>query len=70
MSVDEIMALDREYLTPAEVAAVIGCSPQDIRVTARQRPDLLGFNVCVVGTRTKIPRRGFLRWLEGREAEA
>ena len=70
MLVDEIRSLDREYLTPAEVAPVLGCDPQDIRVAAKERPDLLGFNVCVVGTRTKIPRRGFLNWLEGRDAAA
>ena len=58
----EIMASDAPMLTPAQVAPVLGCNPQDIRVTARQAPELLGFPVSVIGTRTKIPRRSFLRW--------
>ena len=65
MTISEIKALDREYLTPAQIAPILGCDPQDIRVAARQRPDLLGFNVAVVGTRVKVPRRGFLKWMEG-----
>ena len=57
-----IAASDETMLTPAQVAPVLGCNPQDIRVTARQAPELLGFPVAVIGTRTKIPRRAFLRW--------
>jgi hypothetical protein len=66
MTVNEIKVLDREFLIPADVAPILGCDAQDIRVAARQRPDLLGFPVSVIGTRTKIPRLGFLNWLEGR----
>lgn len=66
MTLDEIRNSTKEVLTPAEVAEVLGCDPQDVRVAARQRPDLLGFPVSVIGTRTKIPRLGFLNWLEGR----
>lgn len=66
MTYNELKALDREFLTPAEVAAILGCDPQDIRVQARQQPERLGFNVAVIGTRVKVPRRAFLNWLEGR----
>ena len=68
MTREEIRASDREYLLPADVAPVLGCDPQDIRVAAHQAPHLLGFNVAVIGTRVRIPRAGFLRWMEGREA--
>ena len=68
MTLEEMRTIDREYLVPADVAPVLGCDPQDIRVAARQAPHMLGFNVCVVGSRVKIPRRGFLRWMEGKEA--
>lgn len=66
MTLDEIRNSTKEVLTPAEVAEVLGCDPQDVRVAARQRPDLLGFNVAVIGTRTKIPRKAFLDWFDGR----
>lgn len=65
MTLDEIKASDKSVLTPAEVAEVLGCDPQDVRVAARQRPDLLGFNVAVIGTRVKVPRLAFIRWMEG-----
>lgn len=65
MTLTEIKASDKPMLTPADVAPVLGCDPQDIRVAARQRPDLLGFNFTVIGTRVKIPRLAFIRWVEG-----
>lgn len=65
MTLDEIRNSTKEVLTPAEVAEVLGCDPQYVRVAARQQPDLLGFNVAVIGSRVKIPRRAFLNWLEG-----
>lgn len=67
MTLSEIKALDKEFLTPAEIAPILGCDAQDIRVTARQRPDLIGFNFTFVGTRMKIPRRAFIKWVEGGE---
>ena len=66
MTLDEIKKSDKPVLTPADVAGVLGCDPNKIRVTARQRPELLGFPVCVVGTRTKIPRLPFIQFLEGK----
>ena len=65
MTLDEIRDFPRDYLTPAQVAEVLGADPQDIRLAARMHPERLGFNVSVIGTRTKIPRLGFLRWMEG-----
>ena len=66
MTFDEMMASDKTMLTPADIAPVLGADPQDIRLTARLHPERLGFPVSVIGTRTKIPRLGFLNWLEGR----
>ena len=65
MTLDEIRASDKTVLTPAEVAPVLGCDPQDIRVQARMAPERLGFNVIVVGTRIKIPRLAFLNYMTG-----
>lgn len=63
MTLDEIRNSTKEVLTPAEVAEVLGCDPQDIRLTAKRCPEKLGFPVCVIGTRTKIPRVPFLRFM-------
>ena len=67
MTLDEIKAMDREYLIPREVAEILGCDQYGINVAAREHPELLGFNVCVIGTRVKIPRRAFVNWLEGKK---
>lgn len=61
MTLAEIKASDAAWLTPNDVAPVIGCNPENIRMTAHDRPELLGFPVTVVGNRTKIWRKGFLR---------
>ena len=66
MTLDEIRDFTRDYLTPAQVAEVLGADPQDIRVAARLHPERLGFNVAVVGSRIKIPRLAFIRWAEGK----
>lgn len=67
MTLEEIRALDRDFLIPREVAPVLGVDPQDIRVCAKQCPERLGFNVAVIGSRVKIPRIGFLNWMDGQK---
>ena len=66
MTLDEIRRFDREFLTPAQVAPLLGCDAQDVRVCARECPERLGFNVALIGSRVKIPRRAFVNWMEGR----
>lgn len=65
MTLQEIREINRDYLTPAQVASVLGCDPQDIRVAAKEKPGLLGFNVTVIGTRVKIPRLAFIAHMTG-----
>ena len=69
MTIDQIRASDKTMLTPADVADVLKRDPQSIRTAAKQRPELLGFNVTVIGSRTLIPRVGFLNWMDGRNGE-
>ena len=54
---------NREFFTAAEICGVLGMDPQTIRDTARQRPELLGFQVIITGTRVRIPRIPFLRFM-------
>ena len=69
MTLEEIKAIDREYLLPREVGAVLGTDGQSIRVWARQRPEELGFPVIVVKSRVKIPKEGFINFMRGRNTE-
>ena len=66
MTLDDIKTMDKEFLVPAEAAKILGCDPHYIRVAARQCPGALGFPVICLGNRTKIPRRAFVRYMEGR----
>lgn len=63
MTLNEIKASDKTVLTPGDIAEVLDADPQDIRVQAKQAPERLGFNVAVVGSRVKIPRISFLRFM-------
>lgn len=63
MSVDDLRSSDAITITPEQVSGFLSCNPQSIRVAARQRPELLGFPVIVMGSETKIPRIPFLRFL-------
>lgn len=63
MTLEEIKASDKAFLTPSDVSEVMGCNPQTIRVTVRQRPDLIGYEFTFSGNRMKIPRIPFLRFL-------
>lgn len=63
MTLEEMKASPKIFLTPADVAQVLASNPQTIRCTARQRPELLGFEFTFSGNRMKIPRIPFLRFL-------
>lgn len=65
----ELLAINRDYFTPAEVAKVLCCDPQAIRFKARYAPDTLGFPTLLWGTRVKIPRIPFLKSLGIEETE-
>lgn len=65
LTLNDIRKMDQETITPAVAAQVIGCDPNYIRVAARQAPHLLGFPIIRIGSRTKIPRMAFIRYMEG-----
>lgn len=62
-TLEELRASPKAFFTPGEVCGVLGSNPQTIRVTARQRPDLIGYEFTFVGNRMKIPKIPFLRFL-------
>lgn len=62
-TLEDLINMDKHFLSPGDIAGVLGSNPQTIRVTARQRPDLIGFEYTFVGNRMKIPRIPFLRFM-------
>ena len=66
-TLQDIKEMDKAFLTPEEISGVLGASAQTIRVTARQRPDLIGYAFTFVGRNMKIPRLAFLRFMGAEE---
>ena len=64
MTLEEIRASDAAFMTPEELAGTLGCTPQTLRVQAQEDPGKLGFPVCVMGTRVRVPRLAFLHWMD------
>lgn len=65
MTMEEIKRSDKCFLIPKDVAEVIGCDPQYIRIAARDCPERLGFPTIRTGSHTKIPRIPFIQYVEG-----
>lgn len=68
LTFDEIKASPKEMLTVTDVERVLGLSGETIRAAAREHPETLGFPVMLFGKNGKqvrIPRRAFIRFMEG-----
>ena len=61
----EIEALPGEILTCQQIAPILGANPATIHLQATDRPEMLGFPVIVMGSRVKIPKTAFLRYMRG-----
>ena len=64
MTIEDIKNMDKEILTPTDIANVLGCDPNTIRLQAKKDIKQLGFPAAKIGTRIKIPRKAFIRWFE------
>ena len=69
MTLEEIRRSGKDMLSPADIAEVIGSDQETIRVTARKHPERVRFPFCFIGNRLKVPKEGFLNWLEGRQSQ-
>ena len=67
MTLNEMKESTKTMLSPTDVAEVLGCAPYSINVQVRQDPAKLGFPVALIGTRVRIPREAFLKWMEGHD---
>lgn len=62
MTLAEIKQSNELYLIAEDVAPLLRTNPNTIRAQAKERPELLGFPVVVLGKRVIIPRRAFLEF--------
>ena len=65
MTIEDIKKLDKNILTPADVAPLLGCDAGMIRWQASQDISKLGFSVAKIGSRVKIPKDAFIAWFTG-----
>lgn len=63
MTLEDMIRSEKPFVTPQDVADVLKCSAQIIRIQARDNPEALGFPVIRVGNRTKIPRKAFVQFM-------
>lgn len=65
ITLDDIKRMDKELLTVQDVAKLLKVNGTTIRRAAREHPETLGFPVMLFGKQVRIPRRAFVRFLEG-----
>ena len=61
LTLEELIASSKNCFTPDDICGVLGVNPHNIRLAAKQQPELLGFEFFYIGTRMKIPKIPFLR---------
>lgn len=65
MTLNDLKVMDDVFITAEDAAKIMKVNPHSIRVQAKEDPRMLGFPCSVVGTRVKIPRIPFIKFLEG-----
>lgn len=64
LTLNDLEKLDREFLIPSEVAAVLGCDTYSINLQVKKDVETgsksFPFPVMMIGNRVKIPRRAFI----------
>ena len=66
-TLEDIEALDKEMLVPADIAPIIGCNPYTINVCARSGDNPFPFPIIRMGTRVRIPRIPFIKAMKGEQ---
>ena len=68
ITLDDIKRMDKELLTVQDVEKLLKIKGTTIRRAAREHPETLGFPVMLFGKggkQVRIPRRAFIRFMEG-----
>ena len=63
MTLEQIRASDQDFLLAKDICDLLHCKQESINVQAQMDPTKLGFPVCVMGSRVRIPRLAFLHWM-------
>ena len=64
-TISDLESIPRDYLKVSEVCSVIHTKPETFRGQAHQAPQKIGFPVIVIGSRIKIPKIPFIKFMRG-----
>ena len=64
-TIDEVVAVKKEYLTPRQASGILKCLPYAINIQAKEDPSKLGFPVIIMKSRVRIPKQPFIKFLTG-----
>lgn len=69
MTLDQIKASDKDMLIPADICGILGVSQYTINLQVKHDKangiNSFPFPTILLGTRVKIPRKAFIRAMEG-----
>ena len=72
MTMQEIRSSTKECLIPSDIAEVLGCDKYSINLQVKQDQELginsFPFPTILIGSRVKIPRKAFIRAMDGGES--
>lgn len=65
MTLKEMELSDRYFVNAKDIADIVECAAENIRSQAKADQSKLGFPVVVIGSRVKIPRIPFIKYIKG-----
>ena len=69
MTLEEIKNCKKDVLIPSDIADVLGCDKYAINLAVKRDKELginsFPFPTILLGTRVKIPRKAFIKAMEG-----
>jgi hypothetical protein len=69
MTFEEVKKSDKEMLIPADICDILGCDKYNINVQVKEDKqngtNSFPFPTILLGSRVKIPRRAFIKAMEG-----
>ena len=64
MTFEQMQHSDADFLLCKDVCDLLRCKQDSLNAQAKEDPSKLGFPVCVMGTRVRIPRLAFIHWVQ------
>lgn len=68
-SLADVRAMTDDTITPKIAGDVLGCTGFLLGKMCKNEPDKVPFPFIFIGNKTIIPRVGFIRWMENRQAD-